>query len=265
MRCSISILALVVCLTAPAMAATEQTALFFYSPEFAPGNLSVLTEVAEKYFADSGTGLTFQAFARFEDFRREFTSQRPAFVVIPNWVRENDDLPSGLTPLLLPLRGGQSLGRKTLMARPSITNLRELGHGSVAATMPTVTQARRPTRLEKLREQNPGVRIIAVPKDIDALLAVSFGQVDAAFVSTAQFGMLAAVNPKLTQELHDLGYSEEIPFPRIYATDYATTEEIARFRDNISSVNTTGPGQRLTSLLGYDEWKLLETIEEKRD
>jgi len=265
MRCSIYSFVFALCLAAPGVAPAGQTALFFYSPEFAPGNLSVLTEAAGSYFSDSGTGLQFQAFARFQDFKREFSTQRPAFVVIPNWVRENDDLPSGLTPILLPLRGGQSLGRKTLMARASITNLRELGHGSVAATMPTLTLAHRPTRLENLRERNPGIRIIAVPKDIDALLAVSFGQVDAAFVSTAQFGMLAAVNPKLTQELHDLGYSEEIPFPRIYATDYASAEEIARFRDNISSVNTTGTGRRLTSLLGYDEWKLLDSIETKRD
>jgi ABC-type phosphate/phosphonate transport system substrate-binding protein len=93
-----------------------------------------------------------------------------------------------------------------------------------------------------------------VPKDIDALLAIGFGQVDAAFVSNAQFGQLAKINPRLTDNLHELGYAETLPFPMVYATEFASPADIEKLRTVMHTVNETGTGKRLTALLGYDGW-----------
>ena len=79
------------------------------------------------------------------------------------------------------------------MAGPAISKTSGLKNGSVAATLPSGSDTNRSAALAKLQHDFPNIRIIPVPKDIDALLAVGFGQVDAAFVSNTQFGQLAKI------------------------------------------------------------------------
>jgi ABC-type amino acid transport substrate-binding protein len=252
---TIALACLLLALPAPAHAAHPK--LFFYSPDFSPGNLSVLTQAVDAYLREAGTETRFQAFVRFEDFRREVAAQRPDFIVVPNWAATPACIGSDLVPLARPVRGGESFGRKALIARSAIRSIAELRNASIAATVPPGGS---PTGsgLDRVRREQPGVRIIQVPKEIDALLAVAFGQVDAAYVSTRQFDMFAGVNPKLGTELKEIGYAETMPFPLIYATADADPDEISRLRSAIAGVSTSGTGKRLVGLLGYDGWVIVD-------
>jgi ABC-type amino acid transport substrate-binding protein len=241
-------------------AEAEPVRLFFFSPDFSPGNLSVLTQAADAYFRESKADTRFQAFVRFEDFEREFLAQKPEFVVVPDWANDTRCLGSELIALAKPIRGGESHGRKALIARPTVRSVSDIAKGSIAATM-MPGGAAAGSALDRIRREHPGVRIIPVPKEIDALLAVAFGQVDAAFVSTGQFGLLAGVSPKLGTDLKEIGYAENTPFPMIYATAYATSEQADNVRNALSSVASTGTGKRFIGLLGYDEWVLVESAE----
>jgi ABC-type amino acid transport substrate-binding protein len=247
-------------LSVPAFAQAEPVRLFYFSPDFSPGNLSVLTQAADAYFRESKAEARFQAFVRFEDFEREVAAQKPEFVVVPDWANGTDCLGIELSALAKPQRGGESTGRKALVARPKVRSVADIPEGSIAATV-TPSGVTPGSALERIQREHPGVRIISVPKEIDALLAVAFGQVDAAFVSTGQFGLLAGVSPKLGADLKEIGYSESTPFPMIYATAYATTEQIDDVRTAVSNVASTGSGKRLIGLLGYDEWVLVDAAE----
>jgi ABC-type amino acid transport substrate-binding protein len=242
----------------PVRADAAHAKLFFFSPDFSPGNLSILTQAVDAYFREAGTETRFQAFVRFEDFRRELAAQQPDFIVVPDWAATPACLGFDLVPLAKPVRGGESVGRKALIARSGVRSIAELRNASVAATVPPAGSAPG-SGLDRIRRENPGVRIIQVPKEIDALLAVAFGQVDAAYVSTRQFDMFANVNPKLGTTLTEIGYAETMPFPLIYSTANADADEIALLRKAIAGVSTTGTGKRLVGLLGYDGWVVVET------
>jgi hypothetical protein len=242
------------------LAAAEPVRLFYFSPDFSPGNLSVLTQAADAYFRESKANTRFQAFVRFEDFEREFLAQKPEFVVVPDWANDTRCLGSELRALAKPVRGGESHGRKALIARPTVRRVADIAKGSIAATM-MPGGAASGSALDRIRRDHPGVRIIPVPKEIDALLAVAFGQVDAAFVSTGQFDLLAGVSPKLGTDLKEIGYAESTPFPMIYATAYATNEQAENVRNALSSVASIGTGKRFISLLGYDDWVLVGAAE----
>ena len=244
----------------PASAAAEPVRLFYFSPDFSPGNLSVLTQAAESYFRESKADTRFQAFVRYEDFEREVAAQKPEFVVVPDWANAVGCLGTDLRALAKPVRGGESHGRKALVARPSIRSLRDIANGSIAATVPPEGLAPG-SGLERIRREHPGVKIIPVPKEIDALLAVAFGQVDAAYVSTGQFALLAGVSPKLGTDLKEIGYAESTPFPMIYATAYASDAQIDSVRDAVATVAATGSGKRLIGLLGYDGWVSVDKAE----
>jgi len=244
-------------LTFHTRADAAQAKLFFFSPDFSPGNLSVLTQAVDAYLREAGTDTDFQAFVRFEDFLREVSTQQPDFVVVPHWAATRACMGFELVPLARPVRGGESFGRKALIARPNVRGLAQLRNASIAATLPPGgTPAG--SGLDRIRREQPGVRIIQVPKEIDALLAVAFGQVDAAYVSTRQFDMFASVNPKLGGGLKEIGYAENMPFPLIYATANADTTEIAQLQKAITGVSTSGTGKRLVGLLGYDGWVVVD-------
>lgn len=249
---------LLAALLVPATAHAQASEFFFFSPDFGPGNLSGLTEAAEDYFKDADADVGFQPFARIEDFEREFAVRKPAFVVVPERVAVARCLRAQLHPLAFPVRGERSFGRRSLMARAGIDSVTALTNGSVAATLPAGDETIRSAAISKLKHDVPGIRIIPVPKDVDALLAVGFGQVDAAFVSSTQFDQLAKINPRLTNDLHELGYSEEIPFPMVYATEFATQQNVDNLRALMHTVNDTESGKRLSALLGYDGWNLVD-------
>jgi ABC-type amino acid transport substrate-binding protein len=255
MRSSIAALTLVVCALVPVTTSAQTADFLFYSPEFGPGNLGLLTQAAENYFTKSGLSLEFQPFARYEDFRNEVAKRHPPFVIAPHWIEHGEALGIRLTPLVEPIRGGERFDCKALMAGPTIQRAADMENGSVAATLPSPPRQQVYPALRKLRIEHPGVRVIPVPKDVDALLAVGFGQVDAAFVSIAQLEMLRRVNPNLTRQLHEIGYTEQIPYPRIYATEYASAEQSQRLVAAMLGATATPEGRRLTSILGYDRWQ----------
>ena len=242
---------------ASSLAHAEGNALYFYSPEFGPGNLSVLTEAVDVFFADSGVAIQFQPFARLEDFRREIEANPPAFVIAPNWVTEHECIDPSLTAIVQPLRRGATSGRRALMAGPSVESAKHIANGSVAAAVPATGSGREDVSMGRFRADNPTVNVIPVPKDIDALLAVGFGQVDAAFVSLAQFELLERVNPNLTANLREIGYSQESPYPRLYATQRASDGDIASITNAFDSVRDSGPGRQLFSILGFDDARVL--------
>lgn len=243
---------MLLCAALPVRAAEGPT-LFFFSPDFSPGNLSVLKQAAEGYLREAGVDAHFQAFVRFEDFRRELLVQNPEFVVVPAWAVAPGCIDSALRPLAKPVRGGEHTGKKALIAPSKISGVGDLGEKTIAATMPPAGTLA-DSSLERLRREHPRVRIVAVPKDIDAILAVAFGQVDAAYVSTRQFGLFAAANPELGGELREIGYAESTPFPMIYATASANDADVDKMKHAALTAGEVGSGKRLVGLLGYDGW-----------
>lgn len=235
----------------------NDTTLYFYSPEFGPGNLSVLTEAVDSFFADSGLKIEFQPFARLEDFRGEIQATPPTFVIAPEWVTKHECIDRRLTAIVQPTAGGLISGRRALMAGHSIDSAKQIANGSVAAAVADFGDDREDVSMGRFRADHPSVNVIPVPKDIDALLAVGFGQVDAAFVSLAQFQMLERVNPNLTAKLHEIGYSQESPFPRLYATTRATDSDIATVTDAFAKIRDIGPGRRMFAILGFDDARVL--------
>jgi ABC-type amino acid transport substrate-binding protein len=255
-----ALLAFALTLSAGPVRAADRPTVFFFSPDYSSGNLSLLTQAAENYLRESGFDARFQPFVRFDDLRREYRAQRPEFIIVPAWVPASGCLDPKLLPIVKPVRGGEYSGQKALIVPPSVQRSADLSGATVAATVPPGGSSEG-SGLDRLRREHPGVRVVAVPKDIDAILAVAFGQANAAYVSTRQFGLFAVANPKLGGALREFGYTESMPFPMIYATAYATDDRIAQLKNVALSAAELGSGKRLVDLLGYDGWVAVERDE----
>ena len=255
-RTTACFLCLVLC--APVVARASDAELFFFSPDWAPGNLSTLAEAADRALSESGLNLSFQAFARYEDLVGQLSTARPALVLVPGWVAAEHGGNLQLHALLRPTRDGRDTYHKILMTTKGVSSLAGLANATVAAaTHPGSIDY--PASASGIRSLvGDGARILPVPKDIDALLALSFGQVDAALVTPAQFEILARVNPRGTNNLVELGRTPEVPLPRLYATRYIDDDEANRLAAGIAKLSSSIKGRQFINLLGFDEVELIE-------
>ena len=237
--------------------------MFFFSPDWRPGNINVATTALRQYMAERDVIFRFQAFDRYEDLVREIEARHPPFLQLPVWAAEGADFPAKLTTLSTPVLGGRSSYRKALMAKSDITGLPALAGRSLAATVPGTGKDEGTAGLQKMLPglplSNGRIGVIPVPKDIDALLALCFGQVDAALVTETEYKKLLAVNPAITQGLITLAYTRDIPFPRYYATEWATPEMREEARRLLAGFGTTTSGQTILALFGYDCIQMLTT------
>jgi ABC-type amino acid transport substrate-binding protein len=238
----------------PASARAGEPEFFFFSPQVGSANFSLLKETAETYFRQSGLSLSFHPFARLEDLERESARRNPAFLLVPAWAIENACLAERLDTVGRPSRNGLPHDRRALLARKTISSAAGLAGSAIATTVHRSGAAAGSGALARLRADQPNVRVIPVPKDVDALLAVGLGQVDAAFVSIAEFERLANVNPQLTANLHEIGYSENAPFPALYATPGADGQIVERLSAALVLAARDPLGRELIGLLGYDQW-----------
>jgi ABC-type amino acid transport substrate-binding protein len=255
-RPSLLRLALLLLITAlPRVSGGEESALFyFYSPDWRPGNLGLLTESAEKMALEVDAPVRFQAFARYEDFVRELRVVTPAFVIAPSWANELAGAAAGLQPLAVATRNNASRYRKALLARPAIETVADLAEGSIAATIHAMGPDGEQTVLDAFNLDPARASVVPVQKDIDALLALTFDQVDAALVTSAQFDAHARVNPAIVRDFHVIGFSPEIDLPLLFASPSVPGPIAGRMAGAFVDAEGSEAGRRLLDLLGFDRF-----------
>ena len=104
------------------------------------------------------------------------------------------------------------------------------------------------------------MKILTVPKDIDALMAVGYGMADSALTTESSLVKLAAINPKQFGFLRPLAKSEEILRP-IVAAPKQSDENIKWLLTIIEKMETLDAGKTKLKMLGVDGWKKVEELE----
>jgi ABC-type amino acid transport substrate-binding protein len=225
--------------------------LYFFSPDWRPPDLGKLTAAVEKAFASGGVPISFQAFTRYEDFERQVAEAPPEFLIAPAWLA---DSPPGLslTVIAHPLHHGKSTYRKALMTRPGIDSIDDLARGSIAATVHSMSNGSPDAVLGAFHLAVDSARVVPVPKDIDALLALSFGQVDAALVTSQQYEELAKTSPAEAERLRVLAFSPEVGLPPVFASAKADPWLTERLRDLLLRLPEVPEGADVLAMLGFD-------------
>jgi len=104
------------------------------------------------------------------------------------------------------------------------------------------------------------MKILTVPKDIDALMAVGYGMADSALTTESSLTKLAAINPKQYGFLRSLSKSEQILLP-IIATPEQSDEKIRFLLAIIEGMASGLDGKKKLKMLGIDGWKKVEKFE----
>jgi hypothetical protein len=244
------------------------TALFyFFSPDWRPPDFSKLTFAVEQALASGDVHVAFQAFTRYEDFERQMRAQPPTFMIAPAWLEDSAGASIGasFSVIARPMRHGRSSYRKALMTRSNADSIDDLARGSIAATLHSMGSGDPAAVLGAFHLAAGTARIVPVPKDIDALLALSFGQVDAALVTSEQYEQLARSSPAEAERLRVLAFSSEVGLPPVFASVAAEAAERERLTALLARIRDVPNGADLLAMLAFDGFESEQVLAARRE
>ena len=237
--------------------ADAKVKIFFYDPDSNLKNIAGLKSIMQSYFNDVGEQIEFQPFTKQEIFEAELEKQAPDFVIVSSLYFLSTLRAKGMKPILIPIQNGKPYYHKVLVTnQPSIS--KENLNGKSLATTLGGDQGREWLEKNVLSEVNTKVddiRMISVTKDIDALLALGFYQVDTALVSPRNIEILRSVNPLAVKDLKIILNSKPIVFPPLCTTrsdiDPVTVQKITEIFLNMQNHPL---GIKTLKILGFDQW-----------
>lgn len=232
--------------------------IVLYDPD---ANFSAMDDIIaglNQHFAVRVPGVRVQATHNRETFEATVKNTHAEYVVVAStYLKDVAALP--LQPLLVPLLSGNAFYRKVLVDNGQGAP-RSLA-GRQIATVTTGNRGRggRNDFLEVLKNDgitSDGAVLIKVSKDIDALLALTFGQVQAALVTQGSINVIKEINPSAAASLRVLWTSG--PILRSPLCAVKENESMSRREPMVSAFMTMGQtanGRAAMQTLGFEDWE----------
>ena len=243
--------------------ASDTYTIYFYNPETNINNFAPLKIEFDKYLSGYGS-FQFQPFSDRKSFEKYIVGRNDGVFLMSSWhyCQLKRNFPMEVEAKLVGVSEGKSTHEKILTAKGNIININLL-KGKIVASSGNEEYTKN-VLIQMLGEEKKGIvnsmRILTVPKDIDALMAVGYGMADSALTTERSLAKLAAINPKQYRFLRPLAKSEEILLP-IVAAPKQSDENIKWLLTIIEKMETLDAGKTKLKMLGVDGWKKVEESE----
>lgn len=223
--------------------------IYFYNPETNINNFAVLKTSFDSYLSTQGN-YQFQPFDKQENFEQSINKKGNVYL-LSSWHLNALQQRFPLQVVLIGTFKGNTAQKKILSAKKDIADFSMLKNTTLAGAgseeyIRSVLQQIEPA---KYKEISDTVKILKVPKDIDALMAVGFGMADAAIAAESSLKTLETLNLNQYKQLHSLGASE-----KSYLLVAATLEKPRKDETKVLEILFNMAGQKNLNLLGLDGW-----------
>ncbi len=232
--------------------------VYFYNPETNINNFASLKTAFDTYFSTQGS-YQFQPFDNPDNFEETLKQKKGNLYLLSSWhlnALRQKKIP--LEIVLVATSKGNTTQSKVLSVKREITDITMLkdstiaGSGSesyIRSVLLQIFGAKNKALLDR-------IKVLMVPKDMDALLSVSYGMAAAAISAESSLNKLSIVNPNQFQQLHTLGISEKSYF-LIAATLEKPNQDEMQLIEIVRKMADTEAGEKNLNLLGLDGWKAL--------
>jgi len=255
------------CLLLPSSTAEAETevgsAVFFYNSETNINNFSMLKGEFDAYLSTKG-GHRFQPFSKRTDFERFVLARTQGVILVSSWHFQRLREQMALDPVMVGMSGNECTHKRVLTAKKSIpdaTALRGQRIASAGSRDSTITALRKMLPPDQ-HELIDSLKILVVPKDIDALMAVSFGMAKAALTTEGSLHKLQKINPKQHELLHPLATSEGTLLPVVAVLKGASAGD----RNLLAVIEAMGQrpeGVERLRMIGLDRLRKLDESEKQ--
>lgn len=242
-----------------ALAATDP-AILFYNPETSIDNFATLKTEFDTYLAGQG-GYTFQPYSDRATFEHALAGKPDGVYLLSSWHYSQLNAKLPMEPVLVGTAKGEFLQRKVLTARDA-ADLSGL-QGATVAGAGTEEYLRNLLRQMFGPDKESlvaGLKVLTVPKDIDALMAVGFGMAKAALASESSLQKLALINAKQREQLKSLASSDK-SFLLIAAVPKSAKAEGGALVKVMEGMSQQPTGEKNLRLLGLDGWKRFDSLD----
>lgn len=258
----IMIFAIFLAISTKILFAENETKICFYNPEININNFASLKREVDTYFSGFGN-YQFQPFSTMKTFEKFVSLKEDVVLIVSSWHYKIINKKVTLVPMLVGTINGQNTYRKVLVTNKEIKDVYGLKDATLASagnafyTMSTLEDMLG----FELSEITDSLNILAVPKDIDALMCLGFGVSQAAIVSDLSFKKLAGLNPNLYSMLKKISISEELFLPIVATFNGKINKHKTAFQI-IENMSGSSQGFKNLNMLGLTGWKRL-TEDEK--
>ncbi len=233
--------------------------IYFYNPETNINNFATLKTAFDTYLVNHG-GYYFQPFDSRENFESVIQEKKGDVYLLSSWHLKA--LQQKNVPLKIALVGtskGNTMQRKVLSAKKDIADVTMLkntvvaGAGSEEYIHSVLKQILGKEQEALLKD----IKILIVPKDIDAIMAVGFGMATAAISAESGLDKLAMINPNQFRELHSLGFSDK-DYLLVAATLQKPEQQEVELLEVLRTMSEAETGGENLKLLGIDGWRAMQ-------
>lgn len=236
---------------------SSRTKVYFYNPEINTARNLVLKNAWDNYLFQVGL-YELQPVDNGESFTKLLHQEEDSAFIMAEWLYaslisslEIDE--QSLELAFVGVKNGSDTYRKILVANKRALNFENVtiaSSGSKERARKVLSSIYPEYSLQQLEK----MKVLSVPKDIDALMAVGYGLAEMALTTEVGLSKVALLNEHLYNDLLVLRKSE--PFKRSVLVFKSNNLELkAALVSVLSNMSQDPKGQQAMSLLGLDEWK----------
>ena len=234
--------------------------IYFYNPESNINNFVLLKNEFDKYLSDYGP-FTFQPFSDRNTFEKFISRERDGIFLLSSWHYKDLKEKIPIEPVYVGISKGKSTQRKILFSKGNIPGIDALRGKSIASS--GSEEYTKNIILQMLGEEKKDIvnslKILTVPKDIDALMAFGFGMANAALTTEHTKAKLLTINPKLCDKLQELASTET--YLQIVAAPKQFNENIHKLLTLVEKMTSSMNGRKNLKMISLDGWKEVSTAE----
>ncbi|KHE94043.1 MAG: phosphate/phosphite/phosphonate ABC transporter substrate-binding protein [Candidatus Scalindua rubra] len=243
--------------------ANPRSTVYFYNPETNINNFASLKSEFDEYLSHHGP-FQFQPFSDRDTFEKFIIESNDGVFILSSWHFHDLFVKFPIDSVCVGTSKGKSTQKKILSLNGITTNDNfDLLMGKKVASAGNEEYTRNVIK-QMLGEEKAHLvdclKILRVPKEIDALMALGFGMADLAITSENSLSKLAILNPKQYKGLRLIAKSNETLLP-ILATPKHRNDNIDLLLTVIEKMGTNPEGVTKLKMLGIDGWKRLGKIE----
>ena len=235
--------------------------LYFYNPESNINDFRSLKTLFNRYLSSKGK-YKFQPFKNKRTFERFLKKRKHGVFLLSSWHYQSllEQGYSNLIPILVGTNKGKSTYTKILTTRKYIKNIKQLRRKRIASA------GDRNYTKNTLESMATGlkVKILPVPKDIDALMSVLFGMAQGALTSHQSLKTLATINKRKYRLLRQHAKSKEIMLPLIVVHKPISKKTTKRLLYAVQKMSASFKGRAVLGKLGWNGWKRITKTEKRR-
>jgi hypothetical protein len=237
--------------------ASPSLKIFYYNPEINASRNTVLKNTWDTYLDPLGK-LVFQPVDRRSDFDDLLQKEASAVFIMSEWLFDKLDLQGNefYKVALQGLKDGADTYHRILVGHDNEVDLataRIASSGDKGRSLALLAEI----FPELSASQIAQLKLLQVPKDIDALMALGYGLADLALGSEVSLSSMARLNQNRFQQLKVIRQSKPLS-QSIVVLKSIKAEDKSKLIQRLLSMPDSESGQQAMSLIGLDNWKIID-------